>query len=150
MLIRIASLAGMLVLLMPAGWASADEPKVAKATTLEDDLKKLEGKWSSADKQPPQWTVTIQLARRDDKLRVDHSLWVIEWKGKTGSSKVEALGIFALKEADKKRYATFDYAGTGGAFPAAIGYRFDGETLILAVGEGLLKGEYKLERVKKK
>src|SRR5438552_1929441 len=107
MMIRIASLAGVLVLLMHAGWASSDEPKVAKDTTLEGDLKKLEGKWTSADKQPWQWKVTIQVARREDKLRLEDSSWAIEQTGKTGTFKVGCIGIFALKETGKKRYMTF-------------------------------------------
>ena len=59
-------------------------------------------------------------------------MWVVESKGKTGTFKVELLGIFTLKEADKKRYVAFDELPTGAAFPTTIGYRFDGETLMLA------------------
>jgi len=147
-MVRIALLTVVLVLVMPSGRALSDEPKPAKATTLEDDLKKLEGKWSTADKQPLQWTVTIQLSRKGGKIGGEDAAWVIDQN--KGQFKLEVSGPFEVKEVEKKRFIAPDKISVLAGFPATIGYRFDGETLILIAAEGDFKGEYKLDRVNKK
>ncbi len=148
---QLATVFLVLALVTAQGRSFAAEQNADKAPTLEEDLKKLEGKWSNGDKQLPKWTVTIELLRKDGKIIGQKATWNVVSKFKSEILTHDSTSEFKLNEANKKRFIMPAEVSTLLGFPKTVGYRFEGEALILTPGESLLElpGEYKLERVKK-
>src|SRR5262245_43097788 len=110
-------------------------------TTLKEDLAALQGEWKTSEKARVGLEVTFFKMKEKDSVSL---------KASAPGSNLTALVPFALKEAGGKRFIESNQALAKVAdMPARISYRFENGELILAVDEGKLKGEHRLQKAKK-
>jgi hypothetical protein len=150
-MLRFATLSLILAVLAAQVQTFAAAQDADNGPPLEEDLKKLEGKWSNGDKQLPKWTVTFEILRKDGKIIGQKATWSIVTKVKGQDLNHDSVSEFKLNEANKKRVIMPAELSTLLGLPKTVGYRFEGEALILTPGKSVLElqGEYKLGRVKK-
>lgn len=121
------------------GPAFADEPSKFDPST---DLKKFPGTWAT----DPAAKATARLDVKDDGFNF-HFKGVGFDTTMRNSSKTP----FELKEVDGKTVIRVDEElAKLSDLPRDIGYRFDKDVLVLTVGTGPAKGEYRLTRTAKK
>jgi len=154
-MMRLATAALLALAASAPAWA--DDPKPAKPT-LQADAEKLEGKWKSPGKSALTWDVEFLVFRTDGKVvgqKIKLNISGNVEKTENGAAVVAAVSKNAEAPIDLKDDGKTRVMELGAVIaamlnlPTAIAYKVDGDTLVLTVGEGDLKGEHKLERVKK-
>ena len=116
-----------------------------KPPTLKDDLKALEGEWRTGEKSPA--TIECTFDPGDDVFRPQGRVKLVV------NLKEDRHGNapYDLKEQDGKRYIVFDPAVEKiSGLPRRWRYTLEKDALTLTTDDGKYKGEYKLERTKKK
>jgi hypothetical protein len=114
----------------------------ARKSTTRDDLKKLQGKWRTADKSPDKLEMDFEIGP-GPPLKVNGQA-AFRYDGKQGQTWCTSCPR-TIQEGDGRRSLSFDAAITiTSKLPSVWFYKFDGGNLILSVDEGDYKGEYRL------
>jgi hypothetical protein len=135
------------LLLSLCGVARGDQAKALDPKAVGEDIKKLEGTWHTGKKAAVKWNVWIVPFYLDGRLTGAYLVAGVDSKPKLAISERLRAGDF--EQEGKRRVITLrNQKRLEDAPLTALGYRFDGETLLLSVSEGKLEGEHRLERFK--
>jgi len=124
----------LLVLVCVSRGSVSQEPKKA---TLEDDLKKLHETWRTKGSAEPRLELRIQVVEQDGRLKASAVYLPQAYQ----------VPLIELKELVMGRVIEHKNPAPQLGL-TSVPYHFDGDTLILIVREGTLKGEHRLTRAK--
>jgi len=110
-----------------------ENPEPDKKTTLQEDLRMLHGTWRTGEKIKPRLELRVQVVERDG--RVEASAFYLPM--------AYHVPVIELKQVGKERVIEHKNPAKQLGL-TSVPYRFDGNTLILDIRDGSLKGEHRL------